>query len=38
MYVVTWKYKDMTITAGLTLRELDFLRINPLVKIISVKK
>lgn len=39
MYVVvTWKYKDMTTTARLTLRELDFLRINPLVEIISVKK
>ena len=39
MYVVaTWKYKDMTTTARLTMRELDFLRINPLVEIISVKE
>lgn len=38
MYVVTWKYKDMTTTARLTWRELDFLRINPLVTIISVKE
>ena len=39
MYVVaTWKYNGMTTTARLTLRELDFLRINPLVEIISVRK
>ena len=36
-YVVTWKYKDMTTTARLTARELDFLKINPLVTIINTK-
>lgn len=35
MFVVTWKYKDMTTTARLTPRELEFLEINPLVTIIT---
>ena len=36
MKIVTWKYKSMTITAGLTEREIYFLHINPLIKILKI--
>ena len=36
MKIVTWKYNGMTTTAGLTEREIYFLRINPLVKILEI--